>query len=77
MHDGQQRQLVMHRAPQHTGLVIEIAIGLYVDDDAFALACGQRRATAGTGAIAHAAGTLRAQIAVGLVVRPQFAVMTA
>src|SRR5437867_830111 len=77
VHHGQHGQLVMYGRPQHARRVVEIAIGLHVDDDAPAASGGESRANRGGSTIAHAARALAAEVAVGLVVVPQLRVVAA
>jgi hypothetical protein len=44
VHDRQHRELVVRGGPQHTRRVIEVAVGLDVDDDAPAALGGERGA---------------------------------
>src|SRR5262245_62019304 len=76
VHDGEHRQLVMHGSPQNTGSVIEIAIGLNVDDNAAAALRRQCCSDRGGRSITHTAGALSAEIAIRLVVIPQLSIVT-
>src|SRR5215510_4625857 len=70
VHDGEHGQLVMHSSPQNAWRVIEIAIGLNVDDDAAAALCRECRSNRGRRSVTHAAGALSAEIAIRFVVIP-------
>src|SRR5262249_14591022 len=68
---------MMHGSPKHAGRVIEIAVGLNIDDDASATLRRESSADGSRSAVAHAACALATEISVRFVVIPQSVVMTA
>ena len=58
VHDGEQRDLVMRRGPQHAGSVVQIAVVLDVDGQAAVFLVGQRRAHRRRSAVADAVAAL-------------------
>src|SRR6185436_7907054 len=77
MHDREHRQLMMHRSPQHTRRIVQIAIGLNIDDNPISAFCGQCCTNRCWSAISHSAYALTTEITPGLVVIPQLCMMTA
>src|SRR5215475_4406179 len=70
VHDRKHWKLVMHGSPQNTWRIVEIAIGLNVNDHTAAAFCRKCRSKRGRRSITHAAGALSAEIAIRLVVIP-------
>src|SRR5215831_1106859 len=77
VHDRQHRKLVMHGSPQDTGSVVEVAVGLNVDDHPAATLRRQSCSDRGGRSITHTSGALSAEIAIRLVVIPQLSIVTA
>src|ERR1700722_17993546 len=65
----------MHSRPENAWSIVEIAVGLDVDDEPVPRLRGQRGTHRRRCAVTHTAGPLASQVAVWLVVIPQLSVM--
>src|SRR5580704_5648165 len=77
VHDGQQRNAMMRRGPQHAGSVVQIAIGLDAHRKTAMLAIGERGAHGSRCTIAHSTRALATDVLIMLVEIPQAARPTA
>ena len=75
VHHREHRQLMMGGSPQNTRGVVEIAIGLDINDDSIARLRGEGSANRCRCAVTHTACALASQIAIRLIVIPKLRVM--
>src|SRR6185312_16835159 len=73
----QNRQAMVHRCPEHAGLIIQIAVGLDIDHEPSASACREGCTGARTGSVSHPARPLRPEVAVRSIMLPELTMMRA
>ncbi len=70
VHDGQQRDAVMRRRPQHARRVVQVAVALNIHRQAAMLAIRQRRAHRRRRAVADAVSAVSAEVLIVLLEIP-------